>query len=699
MEFRNRHRWATCLILAAAIARGEEGKWTPQQLLQFDAAWLKKQGLELPVSRLWDPTRGTGLLAATISTGGCSAGFVTNTGLFLTNHHCLFGIVQEHSGPNRDLITHGFLAASREEELRGKTARITVPHRFTDVTKEINAAIPAGAADLARTKAIEAKQKSLIAACEKTSGMHCSVAVFDGGLQYVLITTIELNDVRLVYAPPRAIGEFGGETDNFRWPRHTGDFAIGRAYKDGKPYQPEFYFPIARTGVKPGDFVMVLGYPGRTIRSMTAAEMTNERDYRHQLRNEIYGEWIRVIEEKTKGSSQGAITVAATLKSLNNNHTNAQGQLAGLARGRILEKQQEHDSAVSTWAGQQAGFAKSVEAKMDLDRLAATRRRTATRDFLFQIIKPGPLALNQATTLVRLAAERAKPDAERDPDYMNRELPALANTLERQQQSFYRPADEAMLNVWVERAWKLGAAERIQAIDSLVPRDRIPQTVAALYNGTKVTDPRERMKMFEETTAQLRARKDPLLDFAFALEPELRVWQAETQTYEGAVARLRPLWRRAVIAHAGKPVAPDANNTLRVSVAHVKGYTPRDGVMYLPQTTLAGMLEKNTGDPAFTVPSFVIDAARFVKPDQIPLDFLADADTTGGNSGSPVINGRGELVGLNFDRVWENVANDFGYNPDVARNISVDVRFLMWLLEVQKADGLLKELGATPAKR
>jgi hypothetical protein len=451
--------------------------------------------------------------------------------------------------------------------------------------------------------------------------------------------------------------------------------------------------------VKAGDFVMVLGYPGRTIRSLTAAEMANERDFRYQLRNDVYGEWIRAIEEKTKNNPQGAIAVAATLKSLNNNHTNAQGQLSGLARGRILEKQQEHDAAVSTWAVQQPGFAKSVEAKMDLDRLAAARRRTATRDFLFQIIKPGPLALYQATTLVRLAAERAKPDAERDPDYMNRELPALSNTLERQQKSFFRPADEAMLTVWAARAWKLGPAERIQAIDRLVPRDRIPQGVAALYNGTKVTDPVERRKMFEETTEQLRARKDPLLELAFALEPELRAWQAETQTNEGAVARLRPLWRRAVIAHAGKPVAPDANSTLRVSMAHVKGYAPRDGVMFTPQTTLAGMLEKNSGEESFTVPGFLVDAARQVKPEQIPLNFLADADTTGGNSGSPVINGRGEMVGLNFDRVWENVANDFGYNPDVARNISVDVRFLTWLLEVQKADGLLKELGATPGKR
>jgi hypothetical protein len=699
MQIRNWQRWAAFLTFAAGLSHADEGKWTPQQLLQFDAAWLKKQGLELPVSRLWDPTRGTGLLAATISTGGCSAGFVTNTGLFLTNHHCLFGIVQEHSGPARDLITRGFVAASPDEELRGKTARITVPHRFTDVTKDIEAAVPAGATDLARTKAIEVKQKALVAACEKTPGMRCNVAVFDGGLQYVLVSAIELTDVRLVYAPPRSIGEFGGEPDNFRWPRHTGDFAIGRAYKDGKPYQSEFYFPIARTGVKPGDFVMVLGYPGRTIRSMTASEMANERDFRFKLRVEIYGEWIRALEESARGSAQGAIAVAATLKSLNNNHTNAQGQLAGLARGHILEKQQDRDSADASWAGQNAGFDKSVEAKMDLDRLAAQRRRTATRDFLFQIIKPGPIALYHASTLVRLAAERAKPDAERDPDYMNRELPALSNTLQRGQSSFYRLADEAMLTVWLQRAWKLGATERIQAIDRLVPRDRIPQTVTALYAGTKVTDAVERAKMFEETIDQLHARKDPLLELAFALEPELRAWQAETQTTEGAVARLRPLWRRAVIAHAGKPVAPDANSTLRVSFAHVTGYSPSDGVLYTPQSTLAGMIEKNTGEEPFAVPGILIDAARLVKPEQIPLDFLADADTTGGNSGSPVINGRGELVGLNFDRVWENVANDFGYNPDVARNISVDVRFLMWLLEVQKADGILKELAAAPVKR
>ena len=335
-------------------------------------------GLELPLSRLWDPARGTGLLAATISTGGCSGGFVTATGLFLTNHHCLFGIIQEHSRPGRDLITDGFLARTQEEELRGKSARVTVPHKFTDVTRAVESAAGAGTNDLARTQAIETKQKQLVADCEKTPGMRCQVAAFDGGLQYMLIESIELTDIRLVYAPPRAIGEFGGEPDNFHWPRHTGDFAMGRAYKDGKPYRPEFYFPIARTGVKQGDFVMVLGYPGRTMRAMTASEMHNEREFRYRLRENLYSQWILSIERTTQDDPQGQIAVAATLKTLNNSHTNAQGQLAALARGHIIEKQQAADAAVGPSA-----------AKTELDRLAEERRKVAVRDFLFQAIRPG----------------------------------------------------------------------------------------------------------------------------------------------------------------------------------------------------------------------------------------------------------------------------------------------------------------------
>jgi Peptidase S46 len=670
------------LLAGCTNAWAEEGKWTPQQVLQLDRAWLKRQGLELPVSKLWDPQRGTGLLAAAVSVPGCSAAFVSATGLILTNHHCLFGLIQEHSTTTRDLITNGFLAHTREEELAGKTMRVTVPRKFVDVTKEIEASVPPGIDDLARAKAIEAKQKSLVAECEKPPGARCNIGVFDGGLQYTLVEGLELTDIRLVYAPPRAIGDFGGEIDNFRWPRHVGDFSLARAYKDGKPYTPEFFFPIARTGVRPGDFVMVMGYPGRSFRSLTSDEMGNERKFRFELVHEVYSEWIKLIEEATKGRADGVIAVSSRLKSLNNSNTNAMGQLAGLARGHLIEKQKANEDAVAAWASTRPDFSAALAAKKELDRLAELRGKTAVHDYLFSVIPAGALALKHATTLVHLANERRKADNQRDLGYQERDWVRLHAELERDQKSFDLIADQALLASWLERAHKEGitAAQSASAAD--------------LYRSTKVIDVNERRKMFNETADELHARRDTMLELAFALEPELLAWRKSVETRDGAVARLRPEWRRAVIAYAGKPVAPDANGTLRVSFAHVMGYAPRDGVFYSPQTTLAGMLEKHTGQEPFVVPQFIEDAAKNYTNAPVYLDFLADADTTGGNSGSPVVNGRGELVGLNFDRVWENVANDFGYNADVARNISVDIRFFIWLLrDVQHADGILDELG------
>lgn len=684
---------ATLLLLVAASVFAEEGKWTPQQLPRLDPLWLRQMGLRLPASRLWDPQRGEGLLAAAVNTGGCSGALVSATGLILSNHHCFFGILQEHSSKDRDLMTKGFLARSRDEELPGKTMRVTVPHRFTDVTSEVSAVVAAQTADLARAKAIESKQKELVAACEKTAAARCQVASFDGGLAYTLVETRELTDIRLVYAPPRAIGEFGGELDNFRWPRHVGDFAIARAYKDGKPYRPDFFLPVSRDGIKPGDFVMVLGYPGRTLRSLTAEEMANERD-RFQMRADLYGEWIKLLEQTTEDSGEGAIAVAATLKSLNNSRTNALGQLAGLARGRIIEHQKDADRVVAEWASRQGSNGAALAAKRELDRRAEEARASAMSSYLLSTAGAGAVAFRDAVTLVRLASERMLADADRDPEYQARQLTALRARLERSQQSYFQSADEALLESWIARALRLDAGQRIAPIDEAFDRTRVREQVASIYRSTRVVDLRERLAMFEETPDQLRARKDPLLDLAFALDPVLRDYQSAVRASVGATTRLRPEWRRAVIAHAGKPVAPDANSTLRVSFAHVVGYSPRDGVFYTPESTLAGMVEKHTGEEPFSVPQVVLDAAARIDSRKIPLNFLSNADTTGGNSGSPVLNGKGELVGLNFDRTWENVANDFGYNPEVARNISVDIRFLRWLLsDVEHADGLLGELG------
>jgi hypothetical protein len=698
-----RSRWpAVFALFAAGIALGAEGKWTPTQVLELDRVWLKKQGLKLPPEQLWDPERGQGLLTAVISTGGCSAAFISQTGLFLTNHHCLFSIVQEHSTPENDLITNGFLAPNQAGELKSRTARVTIPYRFSNITPEIVGGVPPGAGDLARYRAIEAKQKEIVERCEKQSHHRCRVAAFDGGISYELIDTVEIADVRLVYAPPRSVGEFGGEIDNFGWPRHTGDFAIGRAYVSGAPFRPKYYLPVSKSGVKPGDFVMVMGYPGLTFRALTVAEMA-ERKRLFEKRVDLYGEFIRTIEETTKGKPEGIIAVASNLKSLNNSYKNAQGQLEGLRRGRILDKQEEAERAVMEWARQRSQFSDALAAREGLAKMVDERTDTWERDYLLTTIPQGSKALYLATTIARAALEREKPDAERDSAYMERERPRLKDRLEREQKNYFAPADRALFAVFVRRALALGNTERLAGVNRVF-RDRggIASTLDALYAGTRVLDPHQRARMFEETPAQLRARKDPLLDFAFTIVPDQMALRDGEDRASGIISRLRPVWRRAVIAHAGKPIAPDANSSLRVSFAQVKGYKPRDAVIFQPQTTLGGMLDKYTGAEPFDAPADVLQAARakdfgpWVDPrlGDVPVDFLSDADTTGGNSGSPTVNGRGELVGVNFDRVWENVANDFGYNPAIARNVNADLRYLLWMLDrVHHGTWLLEELG------
>ncbi|HEX9984970.1 MAG TPA: S46 family peptidase [Thermoanaerobaculia bacterium] len=681
------------LLTLPVAAHALEGKWTPQQVLQLDAAWLKKEGLQISPAQLQT------LLSATVNVGGCSGGFVSPDGLFITNHHCLFGVLQEHSTPQNDIITNGFLARTRAQELTSKTTRLTFPKRFVDVSDQVLASVPKGATDAERLRAIERKMTGLVATCEQQPNTRCKIAAHDAGVQYVLQETTEVQDVRLVYAPPRSIGEYGGEVDNWMWPRHTGDFAIGRAYVNGQPFHPAQWLPISSKGVEAGDFVMVLGYPGVTYRSLTAGEM-GERHQFFTARNDVYGEWIRILEETTKTNQQGAIAVASTLKSMHNRRKNAEGQLAGFKRGSILDQQTTRDAQVLQWAGSKSEHREAVEAHRTLTAMAKEQQQTLAHDFLLQQIHYtatslgplGPRSLIVATNVARAAIERQKPDADRLPAFMQRSVGRVREQLEREQKNYYDVADKAMLASFVRRALQLPESNRIEAIDRLFEGKNVEQTIDALYANSKVLDLTERMKMLDETPEQLRARRDPLLDLGFALDAELRLMGERTERWDAMISRLRPRWRRAVVAHAGKPVAPDANSTLRVSFAHVQGYSPRDGVAYVPKTTLRGIAEKNTGEEPFDAPQAIVDAAR-ANPD-LTVNFLSDADTTGGNSGSPTLNGRGEVVGLNFDRVWENVANDFGYTPEVNRNINVDIRYLLWLLkDVQHADELLKELN------
>jgi hypothetical protein len=718
-------------FLLALPALALEGKWTPQQVLELDPDWLRRIGLEIPPETLWN-RNGAGLLEAAVQVNGCSAGFVSADGLLITNQHCAFGLLQQHSTPERDLMAAGYLARSRGEELTGRGARATVPHKSTDVTAQIEAAVPAGGigegigdGDLARFRAIQRKEKELIAACEARPNRRCQLEAFDDGVQYVLFENLEFSDVRLVYAPPRAVGEYGGEVDNWSWPRHNGDFALLRVYAgpdgqpaapapENKPYRPRHFFPIARKGVEPGGFVMVAGYPATTLRSLIEPEMRERGELYHPRRAELYRAWIDILEAASAKDGEARIALADRIKGLANREKNSRGQVDGFRRGHILERKAESEREILAWAAARPGQAASASAQRELSALVEARLRTWERDFLLEQASLGSKPLQMALTIVRWAGEKAKPDLEREPDYMDRSRDRQMERLKLDQHRMFPAAEQELLIDLLTRFAALPdglEGSRSPAVDGFLAGDRTPAgiraRVAELSTRTRVTGLDDRMRMFDETAVQLRDRHDPLLDLAFGLDRELLDRKEREDRFDGAVSRLRPAWMRAVIAHAaeaGERVAMDANGTLRVSFGHVQGYRPRDAVSMEPRTTLSGVVEKHTGVEPFDAPDDLLAAARSAAQSRwadptlqdVPVDFLADADTTGGSSGSPVVNGQGELVGVNFDRVWENVANDFGYVPEVARNVSVDVRYLLWMLDTLyggDARALLNELG------
>lgn len=699
-------------ILLAVPALASEGKWLPHQVRELGPAWVKAQGFQVPLDQLWDPKTQVGLLGNAVQLPGCSGSFVSADGLLITNHHCVVEILQEHATPDANLFELGYVAKTRADEKKGKAFRIQIPTAFRDVTKDVLGAVPADATDLGRQVAVEQAAKRLTKACESqptptnAAGLRCTVASFEGGLSFGLTEFTELSDVRLVYAPPRGVGEYGGEVDNWSWPRHTGDFSLVRAYgADGQAWKPKVFFPVATQGVKPGDAVAVLGYPGTTYRALLASEMAERQELWFPHLQALGAEWLERLHAVGKSSPEAAIAVLDDVKTLENRRKNAEGQLAGFARGNILDKQRVAEAAVKLWATEK-NQQPALAAWAELEKLAAERRATWERDFLLDALAWGPKGLDWSVTLARLANEIAKPDLEREPGYQERDLKRLEERLVREQKAYHPLADEALGVSWVRRALALPAEQRIAAVDRLFAGAKDEKAIAtkwrALAKGPVLVEA-SRLKLFADAKGLAQAKRDPLLEFGFALDAERRALKARRDVWLGASYRLRPVWRAAVIAHAGKPIAPDANRSLRVTFGKVQGYSPKEAVLFEPRTSLGGAVAKHTGQPPFALPERVIQASKQQKFGRwkdptlgdVPVAFLADCDTTGGNSGSPVIDAQGRLVGVNFDRVWENVANDFGYNPAIARNVSADVRYLLWLLEeVEAAPALALELGA-----
>ena len=698
-----KYRLLGLLCLVSFLAFSSEGKWTPQQVLELGPKWLKAQGFQLPIDTLWNEKQQGGLLANAIALPGCSGSFISREGLLITNHHCVVGILQEHSTAESNLVKNGFVARSKEAEKKANAFRIQVPRSFRDVTKEVLSVIPADASDFTRFKAVESAQKQLVAACEKQANTRCTFASFDGGLFFTLTEFTDFSDVRLVYAPPSSVGDYGEETDNWMWPRHSGDFALLRVYENDKPYVPKYFFPVSAQGVKPGDAVAVLGYPGVSFRSFISPEMKERQDKWYPNIQAVMSEWLAAIDEESKKDIQVGIATADDARSYLNTKKNAEGQVAGLKRGRVVAKQEALELRVKAFA-QKKSLPRAIEAFDQLEQLTAKKMARWNHDFLLDMASRGSRGLSWPLMLVRHSVELTRLDTEREPGYQERDQSRLKERHERDQKRLSLVVEKRLFSLWLKRVLALPEDQRITSIDSIF-KSLSPQAtdkkVDDLFLQSKVFDLESRKKMFSETPEQLLQRNDSLVNLALALDVERRSLRDSREVISGSILKLRPMWRQAVIDEAQMPVAPDANSTLRVTFGKVSGYAPRDGIVYDPQTKLSGAVEKHQGQAPFDLPQKILDAANSSSLSKyadkrlkdVPVDFLADCDTTGGNSGSPTIDAKGRLVGVNFDRVWENVANDFGYNPAIARNVNADVRYLLWMLEsIETAPELLNEL-------
>ena len=697
-------------ILAVLAFRPDEGQWLPQQILAMDWQQLQARGLQLTKDQFWHPTAG-GVLSAAVQISGCSAAFVSADGLVATNHHCGFGAIQQHSTVAKNYLRDGFVAHERSQELPAKGMTVAVVRRIEDVSAKVHAARDKAANDLERALRTEQIVRQLIAEGEKEPDTSCSVATFFEGRTYHLYFRTLLRDVRLVYAPPRAVGEFGGEEDNWEWPRHTGDFTFFRAYvgQDGKPaahapgnvpFKPQHFLKVGWDGVQEGDLVLVLGYPGRTERYLSSVAVKERQGFFWPKRHELATRVLEVLEAAGKDDPAMALALSTRIKQLANVQKSALGQVRGLARNAVVAKKLREEAQFTEWLAsapaRQQQWGSVLDELKDLDEMA---RRTQDRDLVLG-------ELNRQAPLLRALMDLADwADKNRDKAgaVPPPELAALlaGDGLARD----FAPVESRVLAILLEDAKSLQGVQKIEGCEQLAAGD-LEAAVRAAFAAWLA--PEQRVQWVKKPAAEVAASDDPALQLARGIARSRRLAQQQQMSLAGRRLVIGPRWIEAQEAWRGKGFYPDANSSLRVSLATVRGYAPRDGAVYVPRTTVRGLLEKETGKEPFANPPALLAAAgkreqsRFYdkKLGDVPVCFLADADTTGGNSGSPIINGKGELVGLNFDRVFENVVGDYGWNADRSRNIGVDMRFVGWVMsEVLPAPTLLQEMGAPEAGR
>lgn len=680
---------AFCVFFATG--RGEEGMYPVNDLARLN---LKAKGLKIDPTEIYNPN-GTSLVQAVVSISGCTASFVSGDGLMITNHHCVFSAVQAASTAERDYVTDGYLAPTRadEQRARGMTARILDEMR--DVSTDVVSVVTGAMDPLTRAKAIETKVGELTKAAQaERPGKTVAISEMLAGKSYVMFISTTYRDVRLVYVPQRSIGEFGGEDDNWVWPRHTGDFSFIRAYAapDGSPadyaptnvpLHPKKFLKVNPAGANEEDFVFVLGYPGRTFRHQTSFYM----DYEERLRMPFVAdmnEWmIQTMEGLGKGNRTVALKFDARVKGLANTMKNYRGKLAGMPRMHLVDLKRTEEAGLQTFIAATPERAATYGTVLaDTGKIYADMSARAAYELTLDSLTSTSLLMGAGATVAGVAEGGARTSAASYAIYDE-------------------AAERAYLTKVIGMAAALPAGQRIAPIDAALGG---AATDAAVSRFVDDAFARTSLKTADGLAAAMSAAPagDPIVTLARELAPLQKALRETRARRTAELSKLAALLIDVKQQYQQASFVPDANSTLRFTYGHVRGYSPADASVMLPFTTLTGVMQKTSDDYFYNTPKAVRDLfaakdyGRYALPGkrELPVDILYNTDTTGGNSGSPLLNAKGELVGVNFDRAWGATINDFAWNEAYSRSIGVDIRYVLWITEkVGKAGFLLKELG------
>jgi len=710
------------LLVSPVSSRADEGMWLPDAIEKLPLGQLKKKGLELKPEEIYSttgPSLKDAIVRISIGGGGGTGSFVSADGLILTNHHIAFTAVTAASSTENDYIANGFLAKSRSDEIQAGNYTIYITQEFKEVTAEVFSAVKPEMSSEARNQAIAGKVEEIRKSREK-DGMVAQVVEASGGYQYFLYTYLTSKDVRLVYAPPKSIGYFGGDPDNFEWPRHCGDFAFLRAYvapdgrpagysKENVPFKPKKFLTINSGGIREGDFAMIMGYPGITYRHRESYSV----DYREHIQlPEQIANLRRQIDLLTKLGEQDPalkIRLADHLFVLSNSLKAYEGTVKGLSRMDVVAHKRADEAALVKWLDANPAMkARYGDVLTKLEGLYRDLRSFVQKQTTLNNILDSGELINALEFAYGRALDREKPEKERQSQYTDAALQRLkarfgASWKERDSRS-----EAQELATALAQAAELPSDQKISYVEMLFEgktgKKRRGAESEFAFNAiekTKFASFAEVDKLFSASAAEVRAIEDPLMKLVVQSVDEAAPLSTRMAQFTNTITSFRPEYVRAMREMKKGLYYPDANFTLRFTYGEVKGYKPRDAVTYDYQSSLSGVIEKETGSDPFEVPprlKELISKKEFgnyidARLKDIPVAFITTNDITGGNSGSAVMNGRGQIIGIAFDGNYEGLGGDYYYDISSNRTLTVDIRYVLFLIDkFAGANDLLREL-------